>query len=86
VNTGGTVTSGLYIGAAAVFVVSLIGAGSYFAFKKAAAKERFVNNVMQSMKDVTMDGDSMSIDVGQSMDLEMLSTSQPSHAVTGFAE
>jgi len=82
----GTVTSGLYIGAAAVIVVALIGAGSYFAFKKAVAKERFVNNVMNSMKDVTIDGDSTSIEIGQSIDLEMdvISTTQP--AVTGFAE
>merc|ERR1719384_2816642 len=40
----GTVENGLYIGAAAVFVIALIGAGSYFALKKKKTQEKFVNN------------------------------------------
>jgi len=86
VNGVGTVQNGLYIGAAAVFVIALIGAGTYFAFKKAANKEKFVNSVMNSMADVDV-ADGASFEIGASQDLEMLATGTPSVGPTGhFAE
>merc|ERR1712154_266875 len=82
----GTVQTGLYIGAAAVFVIALIVAGTYFALKKKNVNERFVNNVMNSMRDLELEAhDGHSFEIGASQDLEALADGGMTPS-TGFAE